>query len=166
MGPAFTQEQRIERAHMQVKRTGLYQTAVVEWEGFELEFQTWPQWKTHFIEAYELREAAGITASAGGYHGAANAAEDDDANSICASINNMHAAHNAAVQAVSEETRELRTALVATQQQLAMLMQAGPREANLPAWNPIRTQAEYNSNPYAFQPFQPPAPIQTIQYPT
>ena len=33
MRPAYTQPQLTERAHTQFKRTGLYPTAVVEWEG-------------------------------------------------------------------------------------------------------------------------------------
>ena len=35
MPPAYTVVQLLERAHMQVKRTGLYVMAVVEWERFE-----------------------------------------------------------------------------------------------------------------------------------
>ena len=89
MGPAFTDEHLIERAHMQVKKTGLFQMAVVEWEGFTAENKTWPEWKSHFIEAYELCETSGLTTSAIGYHGVANAANDNDTDSICASINNM-----------------------------------------------------------------------------
>ena len=48
-------------------------TAVVEWEVFVAVNKTWPEWKAFFIEAYEVREASGITAGGVGYHSAANA---------------------------------------------------------------------------------------------
>ena len=53
MPPAYTPGQLIERAHNQVKRTGLYNAAVVEWEAFPAVNKTWPEWKEHAIEAYE-----------------------------------------------------------------------------------------------------------------
>ena len=80
MPPAYTPAQRIKRAHTQVKRTGLYPTAVVEWEGFSAVNKSWPEWKEHFIEAYELKEASGIAAAQAGYHGADNAHDDDERN--------------------------------------------------------------------------------------
>ena len=45
---------------------------MVEWEGFATVNNRWPKWKEYFIEAYELREASGITAGGVGYHGAVN----------------------------------------------------------------------------------------------
>ena len=39
--------------------------------------KTWPEWKKNVIEAYEIREASGITAGGAGYHGAANVFDDD-----------------------------------------------------------------------------------------
>jgi hypothetical protein len=51
-----------------MKRTGSFATALVEWERFQEGSKTWPEWKSHMIEAYELRETAGITATQGGYY--------------------------------------------------------------------------------------------------
>jgi hypothetical protein len=73
------------------------------------------------IEAYEIRETAGIMAAQGGYHGAANAVDDDDRR-LDESLTRLQLANNASMQgyqdnlsAVSDETRELCAALVATQ---------------------------------------------------
>ena len=43
MGPVYTNEQLIERAH--IKKTGLFQVAVVEWEGYAADNKTRPEWK-------------------------------------------------------------------------------------------------------------------------
>ena len=79
----------------------------------------WPEWKEHFIEAYELREASGITSGGAGYHGAVTALGDDVI--LDESLTQLQVANNAAMQsvqsnisAVTNETRELRAALVAT----------------------------------------------------
>ena len=50
------------------KSTGLYPTAVVEWEGFVAINKMWPEWKVHFIKVYELRETSGVTAGRAGYN--------------------------------------------------------------------------------------------------
>ena len=50
---------------------------MVEREVFAAINKTWPEWKEHFIEVYELREASGITAGGAGYHGTSNAFDDD-----------------------------------------------------------------------------------------
>ena len=83
--------------------------------------KAWPEWKEHFIEAYEVREASGITAGGAGYHSAANTYDDDV--TLDKSLANLQVANNAAMQgvqsnisAVSDKTRELHAALVATQQ--------------------------------------------------
>merc|ERR1712194_438488 len=117
----------IDRAHNAIKRTGLYSRAVVEWEACPEVNKTWPEWKEHFIEAYEAREASGVTSGGAGYHGASNVYDDEV--TLDESLAQIHVANNAAMQGVqsnlstiSDETRELRAALVATQQQLANLM--------------------------------------------
>ena len=61
MGPPYTEDQLLERAYIQIKRTGLFSTGVVKWEGFGNANKTWPEWKSHLIKAYELRKTAGIT---------------------------------------------------------------------------------------------------------
>ena len=83
--------------------------------------KTWLEWKEHFIESYELREASGITAGKDGYHGAANTFDDDVI--LNKSLAQLQVANNAAmwgvqsnISAVSDKTRELRAMLVATQQ--------------------------------------------------
>ena len=81
--------------------------------------KTWLEWKEHFIESYELREASGITAGGACYYGSVNALKDND--TLDESLAQVQVVNNAAMQvfqsnilAVSEETRELRAALVAT----------------------------------------------------
>ena len=85
---------------------------MVKWEGFATVNSTWPKWKEYFIEAYEPREASGITAGGVGYHGAVNVLYDD--NTLNESLAQIQVANNAAIQgfqsyisAVSKETREL-----------------------------------------------------------
>ena len=121
------------------------------------------EWKPHFIEAYELREAAGIFVGQAGYHGAANV-HDNNERSLAESLAQIQLANNVAMQsyqsnipAVSEETRELCAALVATQQQLANLMRgpgpAGMLGGNLarawwPAMQPMSPVIILNNNRY------------------
>jgi hypothetical protein len=57
--PPNTQEQLIDKAIMAIQRTGLDETALLEWQGFTEENKTWQQLKLHFEEAYEIRLAAG-----------------------------------------------------------------------------------------------------------
>ena len=152
MPPAYTPGQLIDRAHNAVKRTGLYSRAVVEWEAFPEVNKTWPEWKEHFIEAYEAREASGVTSGGAGYHGASNVYDDEV--TLDESLAQIHVANNAAMQGVqsnlstiTDETRELRAALVATQQQLANLM-AGNSAAST-GWprNQVLTQPQYAAMP-------------------
>ena len=93
---AYTPTQLTERAHIRVKRTGLYPTAVVECEGFTLVNKTWPEWKDHLVEAYELRGALGITANGVGYHRAANALKNED--TLDESLAQTQVSNNAAMQ--------------------------------------------------------------------
>ena len=57
--PPYTQEQLIDKAIMAIQRTGLYETALLEWQGFDEVNKTWQQLKLHFEEAYEIRLASG-----------------------------------------------------------------------------------------------------------
>ena len=135
--PAFTIEQMIDRALRAIQQTGLYTTAVLEWNGFDLANKTWPQFKEHFAEAYEIRCATGAGTAA--THGYANNTIDDDDDSIDTikdSLNNIQLANNANAQnmnenisAITQETSALRASLLATQQQLAMLAQSQPYAA-------------------------------------
>ena len=89
--------------------------------------RTWPEWKEHFIEAYEVREALGITAGGAGYHGAANTYGADV--TLDKGLAHLQVANNTVIQDVQsnistiiDKTRELRASLMATQHQLANLV--------------------------------------------
>ena len=135
---------------------------MVEWEGFVAINKTLPKWKEYFIQAYELREASGITAGGAGYHGAENAFNDDV--TLDKSLAQLQVANNATIQgvqsnisAVTNETRELRAALVATQQQLTNLMAGnGTVSTEWPAIQPPVQPTQY----VAIQPVQYVAPSQ------
>ena len=77
-GPAYTNSQLIDRALDNVKQTGLYMTAIQDWNALPQQEKTWNKFKEVFIEAYELRLDSGPTAGAAGYHGAANTMSDED----------------------------------------------------------------------------------------
>ena len=163
MKPPFTLNQLIDKAKSAVQRTGLYSTAMLEWNGFTPDQHTWAIFKTHFIEAYDNRiRTGGGTTGTSGYHGAANAHEgdfaDDDSlasiqQSIQQSIQSMHLSNNATAQAtndtisaLSAETRQLTQQLLATQQQLAM-MTRGPTQG--PAgWPGIPAYVQPPAVPY------------------
>ena len=76
-------EQMIDTALIVVQRAGLYELGILEWNGFGADHKTWPDFKAHFGKAYDthLRSGSG-TANANGYHGAANATDAMDNNSI------------------------------------------------------------------------------------
>ena len=65
--------------------------------------QTWPEFKSHFQEAYELQLQSGDFNGDNPYHGAANAFTDgdDSIDEINESITNIHRAHNANIEATS-----------------------------------------------------------------
>ena len=68
----------IDKALIAIQSTGLFEIAVLEWNGFDAMNQTWPEFKEHFAEAYDSRLASGAgTASQSGYHNAYNAVDDD-----------------------------------------------------------------------------------------
>ncbi len=63
----------IDKGLTAVQQTRLFPTAVLEWNGFLDDNQTWPQFKSHFTEAYEIwLTTAGGTISTAGYHGTHN----------------------------------------------------------------------------------------------
>ena len=142
MKPPFTMEQMLDKAKSAVQRTGLYATAMLEWDAILEANATWPEFKIHFAEAYDSRIRTGTgTTSDGGYHGAFNTGEEYPNNDSLASIQasmqqsmtQMHLSNNASTQATNDsvaaltaETRQLSAALRETQQQLAMMTQAHP----------------------------------------
>jgi hypothetical protein len=164
--PPYTQEQLIDKAIMAIQRTGLYETALLEWTGFTEENKTWQQLKLHFEEAYELRLASGQgTAGAHGYVNHAAAEDDDDSiATIQESINNIHMANNANYANITEhlkasraETAALRAELAAAKHEMANYARAGP-----PA--PTQTPAvpQYVAAPPSV--YAPP-PVYTTQQP-
>ena len=139
MQPPYTMEQVIDKAKTIVQTTGCYPTAMLEWNAFEAENRTWPNFKAHFIKAYDngIRTGAGTMADEG-YHGAANATntypDDDSLQSIvvsqCSQMHNLPLSNNATVQQTNNSVANMSTmmasmqmALQAVQQQLAL--QAG-----------------------------------------
>ena len=125
-------EQMIYKAKTAVMRTGLYPMAMLEWNNFLAANQTWPEFKLHFTEVYDMRirTGGGGTTGTNGYHAGFNACDDDDDSlaSIQASIHNQiqslqlannstSQATNDSISALTAETRQLSAALLATQQQ-------------------------------------------------
>ena len=49
--PAYTLDQMLDKALTSIKATGLYIHATLEWQGFLDVNQTWPEFKSHFVEA-------------------------------------------------------------------------------------------------------------------
>ena len=125
--PPYTMEQMMTRAIMAIQLTGLYSQALIEWNGTPVATRTWDGLKTHFTIAYIVREQSGTgTTGNNGYHGASNLTADDDAlNNIETTLNselaNLHTANNAHHQTALAGIAELRTAITAAQQQLALL---------------------------------------------
>ena len=130
--------------------------------------QTWPEFKMHFTEAYDLRIHLGAgTAGTMGYHRVNNAtgAADNSWSSINEGLmaqmqqillaNNTSAqATNDNVSALSVETRELREALLKTQHQLAMSTRQpiGATPTAAPTWPHVPAQPP----PTYIPPTQPP----------
>ena len=121
--PAYTMEQMIDKAIIAIQNTGLYGTAILEWNGFLAANKTWIQLKTHFEEAYELRlSSSGGTSRTIGYVNNAEAIEDDDSiNSITASLSTIHLANNTNYQALQDNVQAARQESAAFSQQLAAL---------------------------------------------
>ena len=128
--PPYTQEQMIDKALIAIQLTGAYEIATQEWAGFAANAKTWHQLKAHSTEAYNIRLSSGLgTAGMAGYHGTANAMDDNSLGSITQSISNTQIVNNANVQVLNEnistitaETRNLSSTLAAAQQQIAALL--------------------------------------------
>ena len=103
-GVAYTIKQMTQKAFNAVRRTRLYQTVELEWQGFDKENHKWGEFKMHFTQAYE---AAGGNAP-NGYHGVSNTMEDDDSlGSITQSIVGIQLANNAQQQATNDAIAQL-----------------------------------------------------------
>ena len=114
--PAYTTEQMIDKALTAIQLTGLFPTAILEWNGFADGNQTWPEFKSHFQEAYELHLQSGGFNGNNPYHGAANTFTDgdDSIEEINESITNIHGAHNSNTEATIAEMAALCAEVAAT----------------------------------------------------
>ena len=154
----------VDKALMAIQATGLYSTAILEWNGFDEMNQTWPELKSHFAEAYDIRLHSGAGAT-NIYHGAANTyeiADNDSLGSITQSLTSMHLANNANAQSMLDTMSELLAALAATQQHVALLLRAQPATQ----WTP--PPPAYTAPPPAYATPPPPAyyPPPTYQQPS
>ena len=162
----------VDKALTAIQTTGLFPTAILEWDGFINIHQTWPEFKLHFQEAYELQLQSGGFNGNNQYHGAANAFTDgyDSIEEINESITNIYRAHNANTEATSTEMAALwaevaatRQAMVATQQQMAMMAQSNPQmqAQTFPAWPPAYPGAYQQPS---VPPQIPPTPVPQAAY--
>ena len=140
--PPYTMEQMMTRAIMAIQLTGLYSQALIEWNSMPAATRTWDALKTHFTTAYIVREQSGTgTTSINGYHSAANVITNDDAlNNIESTLNqelsNLQLANNAHHQSALAGMAELRAAITAAQQQIALLtVQVPPPAPTSPPTN-------------------------------
>ena len=78
--PSYTQEQMIDKVLTAIQRTGLYPTAILEYQAFATKNKNWVEFKTHFAEVYMVRLQF-VQSGGNPYHGAANVYKDDN-NSI------------------------------------------------------------------------------------
>ena len=73
----------IDKATIAIQKTSICELAILEYNGFHPVNKDWPNLKSHFVKAYNarLRSGAGTT-NANGYHGAADATDGVDNDSI------------------------------------------------------------------------------------
>ena len=77
--PSCTMDQMVDKALIAFQRTGLYATAILEWNAVDIMNQTWPEFKMHFTEVYDLRIHLGAgMAGTLGYHGVNNTTRADE----------------------------------------------------------------------------------------
>ena len=125
---AYTQERMIDKALTAIQRTGLYPIAIVEYQGFTQENKNREEFKSHFAEAYMIRLQSGQSYG-NPYHGATNAYEADNNDSITTLHNTIanltHAANanttdlNAKITNMVSEMHALRTTVAQQAHQLA-----------------------------------------------
>ena len=58
--PPYMMEQMIDKAHISVQRTGLYELAIIKWNRFNLASKSWSDFKAHFDKAYDTRLGLGV----------------------------------------------------------------------------------------------------------
>ena len=136
--PAYTVAQMIDKALTAIQSTGLFPIAVLEWNGFDENNKTWPEFKSHFIEAYEiwLTSGAGAASSNNGYHGAANAQDNADDDSITTaladSMQQLQMANNTNAHALNDAITALTQDIAGIRQQMALQATCIPAPAPPP----------------------------------
>ena len=161
--PPYTTDQMISKGITAIEVTGIFTTALLEWNGMDPVDQDWATLKHHFGEAYEIYITIGNVGN-NPYVGRANNSEiiddedDDSVLTITKVVGNMQMVNNAHSQAVREDVtalrREigfLRAEVRSRNQGAANSIQAAPP----PQWAP--------ASPYATAPPPPLAPPQPLQ---
>ena len=112
--PPYTTDQMINKGITAIEVTGIFTTALLEWNGIDLIDQDWATLKHHFGEAYEIYITTGNVGN-NPYVGRANNTEvidEEDDNSVLTitnAVGNMQMANNANSQAVREDVTALRS---------------------------------------------------------
>ena len=69
----------VDKALINIQLTSMYSTEILEWNAIDEANKTWPEFKAHFTEVYDLRIHSGTeTGGTMGYHGANNTEESED----------------------------------------------------------------------------------------
>ena len=153
--PAYTVDQLLDKAKTKITKTGLFSRDILEWNGFDENAKTWPMFKSHFNDAYNLWiSSGGGTAAQHGYHGANNADGDDDSwatveESFVTKIGEVQQANNAKLRATNDNVSTLSGSVAGISQQLMALQQ---QLANLSMAKP---NAPYAPPPVAYVPTAP-----------
>ena len=98
----------MDKVLIAVQHTGLYATVILEWNAVDVMNQTWPDFKMHFTEAYDLRIHSGAgTAGTMGSHGGNNATGADNVSwssineGLMAQMQQVQLANNTSAQATN-----------------------------------------------------------------
>ena len=112
--PAYSTEQMVDKALIAIQLTSLYYTAILECNAIDEVNKTWPEFKAHFTEAYDLRIRSGAgTAGTMGYYGVNNTEglEDDSWASInkglMVQLQQVQLANTTSAQATNDSVSEL-----------------------------------------------------------
>ena len=99
-------EKMINKATIVIQPMGLYELAILKWNGFDPAHKDWPNLKSHFGKAYNVCLRLGAdTTNANWYHGMANATDgvdDSSIGSICESLGAIQVANNANFQVIND----------------------------------------------------------------
>ena len=129
--PAYTIKQMLNKAIMSIKVTGLYTHSTIEWGGFLNINQTWPEFKSHFVKAYDawLINGVGNDVSSG-YQGVLAARKEDDGSiismveGVTSQLSRVQLDNNTLAQATNAAVSQLAGQVAQLQQQLTMMTTA------------------------------------------